>query len=376
MNFEKAIRKVPDFPKPGILFYDVTSIFNNPGAYKAVVKEMLSIYKDTAVDGVIAVDQEGLRLLLEGVGPLTVEGEAKPVDASGLIAMLRQRWGVVPDDVSAKYQWWLTHKDIVSTLAKAAIERVQGGLGAQDMLRLAKSLKTAVDGKHLLVYSRDPALRPALAAAGVDGAILPSRSDYLMVVDTNMGFNKVNPYVEQRLDYAVELDSNGSAIAHLSAIYSNTATVRLAECVHGPVYGKTYDDMMQRCYWDYVRVYAPLGSTALLGPDSPEWETATDGDKTTFATLFVVAPGDAESLTLDYLLPAGIVTHQGKTSTYRLLLQKQAGTAAIPLQLSLALPAGARLSTSTPPPNSVDSNRLVFDLLLDKDQTLEVSYGR
>jgi adenine phosphoribosyltransferase len=62
MNFDKAIRKVPDFPKPGILFYDVTSIFNNPKAYKAVVKEMLKLYKDVPVDGVIAIESRGFLL--------------------------------------------------------------------------------------------------------------------------------------------------------------------------------------------------------------------------------------------------------------------------------------------------------------------------
>ncbi len=31
---DKAIRRVPDFPKPGILFYDVTSVFTNPKAFK------------------------------------------------------------------------------------------------------------------------------------------------------------------------------------------------------------------------------------------------------------------------------------------------------------------------------------------------------
>lgn len=62
MNFDKAIRKVPDFPKPGVLFYDVTSIFTNPRAYKAVVKEMLGLYKDIEVDGVIAIESRGFLL--------------------------------------------------------------------------------------------------------------------------------------------------------------------------------------------------------------------------------------------------------------------------------------------------------------------------
>ncbi len=62
MNFDKAIRKVKDFPKPGILFYDVTSIFTNPKAYKAVIKEMLGLYKDLEIDGVIAIESRGFLL--------------------------------------------------------------------------------------------------------------------------------------------------------------------------------------------------------------------------------------------------------------------------------------------------------------------------
>jgi adenine phosphoribosyltransferase len=62
MNFDKSIRKVRDFPKPGILFYDVTSIFTNPKAYRAVVREMLALYEDTPVDGVIAIESRGFLL--------------------------------------------------------------------------------------------------------------------------------------------------------------------------------------------------------------------------------------------------------------------------------------------------------------------------
>jgi adenine phosphoribosyltransferase len=62
MKLDKAIRKVPDFPKPGILFYDVTSIFANPKAFKQVVKQMLDTYKDTPVDGVIAIESRGFML--------------------------------------------------------------------------------------------------------------------------------------------------------------------------------------------------------------------------------------------------------------------------------------------------------------------------
>jgi len=59
MNLDKAIRKVQDFPKPGVLFYDVTSIFTNPAAFRFVIKSMVDLYKDTKIDGIIAIESRG-----------------------------------------------------------------------------------------------------------------------------------------------------------------------------------------------------------------------------------------------------------------------------------------------------------------------------
>jgi adenine phosphoribosyltransferase len=62
MNLDEAIRKVPNFPKPGILFYDVTSIFTNPAAYADVVERMMQLYANQKVDGVIAIESRGFLL--------------------------------------------------------------------------------------------------------------------------------------------------------------------------------------------------------------------------------------------------------------------------------------------------------------------------
>lgn len=62
MNIEeldKNIRRVPDFPKSGILFYDVTSIFTNPECFRFVIDQMVSIYKDRNLDGVCGVESRG-----------------------------------------------------------------------------------------------------------------------------------------------------------------------------------------------------------------------------------------------------------------------------------------------------------------------------
>jgi len=62
MDLDKAIRKVPDFPKPGILFYDITSIFTNPEAFRFCVAEMIGRYSGRKIDGVIAIESRGFLL--------------------------------------------------------------------------------------------------------------------------------------------------------------------------------------------------------------------------------------------------------------------------------------------------------------------------
>ncbi|MCL2472267.1 MAG: adenine phosphoribosyltransferase [Treponema sp.] len=58
-NLDIYIRKVPDFPKKGILFYDITSILAQPEAFQYCVESMVDIYKDKKIDGVAAIEARG-----------------------------------------------------------------------------------------------------------------------------------------------------------------------------------------------------------------------------------------------------------------------------------------------------------------------------
>lgn len=56
---DKAVRRVPDFPKKGIIFYDITGILVNPDAFKFVAEKMCDIYKDKKIDAVAGVESRG-----------------------------------------------------------------------------------------------------------------------------------------------------------------------------------------------------------------------------------------------------------------------------------------------------------------------------
>ena len=58
-NLDQAIRKVSDFPKPGILFYDITSIFTNPEAFEFIINTAYELYKNKDIDLLLAVESRG-----------------------------------------------------------------------------------------------------------------------------------------------------------------------------------------------------------------------------------------------------------------------------------------------------------------------------
>jgi adenine phosphoribosyltransferase len=53
------IREVPDFPKPGILFYDITTLLKDPGAFREAIDLMLEPYRDDRIDLVVGMESRG-----------------------------------------------------------------------------------------------------------------------------------------------------------------------------------------------------------------------------------------------------------------------------------------------------------------------------
>jgi adenine phosphoribosyltransferase len=53
------IREIPDFPKPGILFYDITTLLKDPVAYRASIDAMLAPYAGRKIDLVVGMESRG-----------------------------------------------------------------------------------------------------------------------------------------------------------------------------------------------------------------------------------------------------------------------------------------------------------------------------
>ncbi len=58
-ELKKIIREVPDYPKPGILFYDITTLLKNAEAFKKVIDLLTERYRDKGIDKVLGIDSRG-----------------------------------------------------------------------------------------------------------------------------------------------------------------------------------------------------------------------------------------------------------------------------------------------------------------------------
>jgi hypothetical protein len=288
------------------------------------------------VDGVMAIDLEGSRLLVDAVGPLRVREYPEPVTGKNFMEVLEQLWNAPPGAASigekGKSDWWRHRKDFMGLLAGAAMGRLQHGNVSP--ARLAVAVKRALDRRHILFYPMSGSAAEPLAAVHWDGALRPWGGDYVMVVDANLGYNKVNVNVSEEIEYRPGRE------AEVVLTYRNRSSENVARCVHEPRYGDSYSALESGCYWDYVRLYVPKGSRLIslegsrFAPDVGE-----EAGKSFFGGYFVLPPGEEHRVVFRYALPEGI---PGKP----ILFQKQPGTMGNRVKVSFRQPETCRWNLS------------------------------
>jgi hypothetical protein len=356
--------------------------------------ELFSYGLDVPVDGVLAVDQTFVRLLLTATGPITLAGEGQVVTAGNVIDTMRTSWSLQEDQRAE--DWLHERKNFIGELAAALRRRLEYEPGALDLPQLASALAQATAGKHLQLYVRDPRLAAVLAESGWDQPLTnPPGHDLLLVVDTNVGYNKANAVVNRTLLYQVTLSEDGRHQAELAVTYKHSGRPANDACRQmGFSYrpGILYDELVHDCYWNYVRVYAPRGSRLVSGSVPPvpgnsqlsgrgwhgeaylESEPPSEAVATVLANFFLLPPGQALAASFVYDLPVDLVQTNGGQAHYRLNLLKQAGARGEPVEIRITLPERARLIDTQPAPAAVDGQMVTFNTVLDQNRSFSVTF--
>ena len=342
-------------------------------------------------DGVIAIDQEFLRILVDATGPVPIPGTDQRISADNVLQTLRQARDI--QEGQEIQEWVRDRKAFLGGFAAAIQAKIEMDLGSIDPLKLATNLVGAAEDRHLSIYMRDPQLGAVLAANGWDGSLPQAPpGDFLMAVDTNMGYNKANIFIERALDYTVTLTPQSQA--HLTVTYRHTGQTTGEPCYQGVDQefeeAAEYLAIADQCYWNYLRVYTPAGSTLLDSSrhtvpgetlySETTWDSAGQTIEdipwlTTFANFLLVPQGEEVITTFTYQLPTGVIVPLASgESLYQLDIRKQPGMKDEIARITVNLPNGATIIETSPAPIAVDGLRISFELNLNRNELVAIRY--
>jgi hypothetical protein len=308
-----------------------------------------SLYAQDAgvqVDGIASIDLRAVQLLVGALGPLHIDGADAPVTGENLIEQVQRFWDQpLESDATienAGGEWWKQRKDFMPILAQAALGRLQSG--DFNPLALADAAEAALAERAVQVWMADADAAERLTELGWDGSLRPlPDADFVALVDTNMGYNKVDAVLARAMQVTVSWPDGPTtpALSTVRVTYRHPLSVPGHICDSSSEYGLTYTDMVERCYFDYVRLYTPLGSELVsiegVEPDSVSSQAGERGTHV-FAGYFSVEPGSEHTVTFTYRLPPEITPER-----YRVAVQRQSGSGPLPLRLDVD---GATLTTT------------------------------
>jgi hypothetical protein len=177
------------------------------------------------VDGVIALDPVALRGMLAATGPIDLDG--RRVDADNVEEeLLNAQYHRFPDAEETSER-----REELGRIARAVFASLNGE--SWSLSRLATGLARAGSGRHLVLWSRQPAEQKAWKALGIDGALAP---DSLLLSVLNRGGNKLDYFLHVAADLKVAAEGNDTEVT-VTMRFENRVPLGEPRNVAGPARG-------------------------------------------------------------------------------------------------------------------------------------------
>lgn len=96
MDFKSVVRSIPDYPKPGVIFRDITTLLGNPRAFRRAVDELVQPYAGVRIDKVAGIEARGF--ILGGAVAHQLSVGFVPVRKKGKLP-----WQVLGEDYALEY---------------------------------------------------------------------------------------------------------------------------------------------------------------------------------------------------------------------------------------------------------------------------------
>ncbi len=168
-NYTSLIREVPDFPKPGILFYDITTLLKDPAALRNLADELTARYQGRRITKVVGIESRGF--IFAGILAARLGAGFVPVRKPGKLPA---------DCYEVKYSLeygsnsLAIHRDAVQIGERVLIvdDLLATGGTAQATVNLVRQLGGEIVGLDFLVELKGLKGREKLAGYNVHSTIL------------------------------------------------------------------------------------------------------------------------------------------------------------------------------------------------------------
>jgi hypothetical protein len=332
------------------------------------------------VDGVIALTEWAIVGLVAALG--TVDTDIGEMTSEELLPALESG-----TDAEGRA--------FVDTIFRSVLDELRSPGVTDRLFGIARAASDMLNRKDVMVYMFDPALQGVIARSGWDGSLGRPEGDRIAVIDSNIGWNKVDRNIERSLQYHVALRQFEPIEARLTLSYRNTSGLGSRGCdIQSPIHDLSYAEMRQSCYWNLVRVYVPdkgslvssnplpipAGSVyarvaaGLPGDDSVN--IGVDSGGKFISGLIAVPAGETMTSGFNVIVPEDALISDGDMLTYRLTLTAQAGALGRDALIRLDLPSGFELLSSSITPTAVSGRVVEFALRIEFDTTIEVRMQR
>ena len=134
MDLKTAIRTIPDYPKPGIMFRDVTTLFGDAAAFEQAARQMAAPWQSLSIDLVVGIEARGF--ILGGALALLLGAGFVPLRKPGKLP-----FETVSEDYELEYGMDTLHMHVDAVRARQRV------LLVDDLIATGG---TAMAGMHLL----------------------------------------------------------------------------------------------------------------------------------------------------------------------------------------------------------------------------------
>lgn len=284
---------------------------------------------DVSVDGVVAVDLEFIRNLLEVIGPINLPDFGVELGVDNFYE--RTQIEVEKDFFPGSYR----KSSFLTALTKAILERLTTPTKNNSLL-IFKAIFISLEQRHIQIFLHNPKAQMVIRSLNWDGSVNQNAcgnnclTDWFGLVEANLGVNKANYFIERDFSLDVNLKENGEVEKTLLVTFRNSANQTF-----GP----------QAIYKVFLRILIPPDSlfkemSLISGSTQEELPHQTElvSGREEVGSYFEILPGQSRTLFLKWT--SGTKLDFSKTGEFRLLWRKQAGLGSSPANINFNFPAG------------------------------------